>query len=165
VIAAGEFLIIKPGYLIPDISLLNLLKISIIMIFFVGLIEELVFRSILQTKLEEMIGKYQGLILATILFAVMHSGYGTPYEIAFSGFAGFVLGTMYLIRRNLFLVTMTQGFVNILLFGLLPHIVTPELNTPELATENTKLIVGLIFLILSIASIGFIEFRRNRSVK
>ncbi|KGK98131.1 CAAX protease [Methanococcoides methylutens] len=125
VIAAGEFFIIKPGYLIPDISLLNLLKISIIMIFFVGLIEELVFRSILQTKLEEMIGKYQGLVLATILFAVMHSGYGTPYEIAFSGFAGFVLGTMYLIRRNLFLVTMTQGFVNILLFGLLPHIITP----------------------------------------
>ncbi|WP_445474795.1 lysostaphin resistance A-like protein [Methanococcoides methylutens] len=122
VIAAGEFLIIKPGYLIPDLSAFNLLKLSIIMIFFVGLIEELVFRSIMQTKLEEMIGKYQGLILATTLFAVMHSGYGTPYEIVFAGFAGFILGTIYLIRRNLILVTMTHGFVNIILFGVLPHI-------------------------------------------
>lgn len=162
VIAAGEFLIIKPSYLIPDLSLLNLLKLSIIMIFFVGLIEELIFRSILQTKLEEMIGKYQGLILATILFAVMHSGYGTQYEIAFAGFAGFILGTMYLIRRNLLLVTMTQGLVNIMLFGVLPHIVTPKLDTSELATENNKLIVGLIILVLSIVAIGFIELRRNK---
>ncbi|WP_135609516.1 CPBP family intramembrane glutamic endopeptidase [Methanococcoides sp. AM1] len=162
VIAAGEFLIIKPSYLIPDLSLLNLFKLSIIMIFFVGLIEELIFRSILQTKLEEMIGRYQGLILATILFAVMHSGYSTPYEIAFAGFAGFILGTIYLIRRNLLLVTMTQGLVNILLFGVLPHIVIPKLNTSGLAMENTKLIVGFIFLIISIVAIGFIELRKKK---
>lgn len=122
VIAVGEFLIIKPGYLIPDLSAFNLLKLSIIMIFFVGLVEELLFRSILQTKLEEMIGKYQGLILASILFGVMHSGYGTPYEIAFTAFAGFIMGGMYIIRRDLLLVTMVHGFVNILLFGILPHI-------------------------------------------
>ncbi|SES64652.1 hypothetical protein SAMN04488587_0305 [Methanococcoides vulcani] len=122
VIAVGEFLIIKPSYLIPDLSVFNLLKLSIVMIFFVGLFEELVFRSILQTKLEEMLGKYQGLILASILFGVMHSGYGTPYEMAFTGFAGFIMGAMYIIRRDLLLVTLTHGFVNIILFGVLPHI-------------------------------------------
>ncbi|UGV40042.1 CPBP family intramembrane metalloprotease [Methanococcoides orientis] len=123
VIAVGEFFIIKPGYLIPDLSVFNLLKLSIIMIFFVGLVEELVFRSILQTKLEEMIGKYQGLILASILFGFMHSGYGTFHEIAFTAFAGFIMGGIYIIRRDLLLVTIVHGFVNILLFGILPHIV------------------------------------------
>ena len=122
VIAVGEFLIIKPGYLIPDLSAFNLLKLSIIMIFFVGLVEEILFRSILQRKLEEMIGKYQGLILASVLFGVMHSGYGTPYEIAFTAFAGFIMGGLYILRRDLLLVTMVHGFVNILLFGILPHI-------------------------------------------
>lgn len=124
VIAVGEFLIIEPDYLIPDLSPLNLIALSIIMIFFVGLFEELIFRSILQTKLEEMIGKHQALILASILFGIMHSGYGTPYEIVFTGFAGLILGKMYMIRRNLLLVTLTHGSVNILLFGILPYVLS-----------------------------------------
>ncbi|ABE52887.1 CPBP family intramembrane glutamic endopeptidase [Methanococcoides burtonii] len=122
IIALGEFMIIKPGYLIPDLSFFNLLKISIVMIIFVGFFEEIIFRSILQTKLESMIGKYQGLFLASILFGVMHSGYGTLYEMLFTAFAGLVLGYMYQRSRSLFLVSITHGFVNVFLFGVLPHL-------------------------------------------
>lgn len=120
-IAAGEFLIIKPGYLIPDLSFFSILKISIVMIFFVGFLEELIFRSILQRKLEELIGLDRGLILASILFGIMHSGYGTVYEIMFTMVAGFIMGYMYQKTRSLFFVTLTHGFVNIFLFGIFPH--------------------------------------------
>jgi len=122
IIALGEFMIIEPGYLIPDLSFFNLLKLSLVMVMFVGLIEELIFRAILQTKLEEMIGNYRGLLLASILFGVMHSGYGTPYEMLFTAFAGLMLGYMYQRTRNLFFVGITHGFINVLLFGVLPHL-------------------------------------------
>ncbi|AKB85886.1 CPBP family intramembrane glutamic endopeptidase [Methanococcoides methylutens] len=161
VIAAVEFLIIRPGYLIPELSLLNLLKLSIVMIFFVGLIEEIIFRSILQTNLEEMVGKYQGLVLASIIFAVMHSVYGSAYEITVAGFAGLILGTMYLLRRNLLLVTLTQGCSNIMLFGILPHTFAPELTTSSIITENGTIISGVILLTLSIVAIGFIKLKRE----
>ncbi|NPE31798.1 CPBP family intramembrane metalloprotease [Methanococcoides sp. SA1] len=122
IIALGEFMIIEPGYLIPDLSFLNLLKLSLVMVIFVGFIEELIFRAILQTKLEEMIGNYRGLFLASILFGVMHSGYGTPYEMLFTAFAGLMLGYIYQRSRNLFLVGITHGFINVILFGILPHL-------------------------------------------
>jgi len=122
IIAVGEFMIIEPGYLIPDLSFFNLLKLSLVMVLFVGLIEELIFRAILQTKLEEVLGNYRGLLLASILFGVMHSGYGTPYEMFFTAFAGLMLGYIYQRCRNLFFVGITHGFINVILFGLLPHL-------------------------------------------
>lgn len=122
IIAVGEFMILKPGYLIPDLSFFNLLKLSLVMVLFVGFFEEIIFRSILQTKLEEMIGNYRGLFLASILFGIMHSGYGTPYEIIFTAFAGMLLGFMYQKSRSLFLVSVTHGFINVFLFGVLPHL-------------------------------------------
>ncbi|MCM1987954.1 CPBP family intramembrane glutamic endopeptidase [Methanococcoides seepicolus] len=122
IIALGEFMIIEPGYLIPDLSFFNLLKLSLVMVMFVGFIEELIFRAILQTKLEEILGDYRGLLLASILFGVMHSGYGTPYEMLFTAFAGMMLGYIYQRCRNLFLVSVTHGFINVILFGILPHL-------------------------------------------
>jgi membrane protease YdiL (CAAX protease family) len=122
IIALGEFMIIEPGYLIPDLSVFNLLKLSLVMVIFVGFIEEIIFRAILQTKLEEMIGNYRGLFLASILFGVMHSGYGTPYEMLFTAFAGLMIGYMYQRSRSLFFVSITHGFVNVFLFGVLPHL-------------------------------------------
>jgi len=119
-IAYGENLVINAGYLIPDMSFSNLLHISIIMIFFVGLGEELIFRSLLQTRLEASIGSFRGLILASLLFGVMHSGYGTIYEIFFTSFAGLILGYMFQKTNSLPFVSLTHGFVNIFLFGFIP---------------------------------------------
>ena len=161
-IAAGEFLIIRPDHLIPDLSLLNLIKLAIVMILYVGLIEELIFRPMLQTKLQEIVGKYQGLALAAIIFAVMHSGYGTPYSIIFAGFAGLILGTIYLIRRNLILVTLTQGCTNIMLFGIMPHMLSPELQTSDIVRENSMIISGSILLIILIISIGYIKLKKKK---
>ncbi|MEL4305593.1 CPBP family intramembrane glutamic endopeptidase [Methanococcoides sp. LMO-2] len=162
VIASGEFLIIRPDYLIPDLSLLNLLKLAIVMIFYVGLIEELIFRPILQTKLQEIVGKYQGLTLVSIIFAVMHSGYGTPYAIVFAGFAGLILGTIYTLRRNLILVTLTQGCTNVMLFGIMPHMLAPELETSDIIRENGMIIIGSILLIILILSIGYIKLKKEK---
>lgn len=122
ILGASEYNIIKTGYLIPDISFLNLIKLTFVMVFFVGLIEELIFRSIIQERLGQVFGVYNGLLISSILFGMMHSGYGTPYEIMYTTFVGATLGIIFQQTKSLPLITLTHGFVNVFLFGIYPHI-------------------------------------------
>lgn len=121
-IAQGEYAIIKAGYLIPDLSFMSLLQLSIVMIIFVGLIEEIIFRYILQTRLQQTLGIWPALLIASALFGVMHSGYGTIYEVLMTTIAGLVIGYIYIRTRSLYLITMIHGLTNVFLFGIIPHI-------------------------------------------
>jgi uncharacterized protein len=116
----GEYLTIRPGYLIPDLSIENLLILTIIMVFFVGLVEELIFRSILQTRLEQALSVPEALLITSFLFGLMHSGYGTYYEMLYTGFVGLVIGLIFYKTRSLPFIAILHGFVNVFLFGILP---------------------------------------------
>ncbi|PAV14111.1 hypothetical protein ASJ81_15045 [Methanosarcina spelaei] len=117
----AEYMVIKPGYLIPDLSTENLLKLTIIMVFFVGLTEELIFRSFLQTRLEEAFDIRMALVITAFLFGSMHSGYGTFYEILYTSFVGLVIGFIFYKTRSLPFVAVMHGFINVFLFGFLPY--------------------------------------------
>lgn len=119
-IAEGEYFIAPVGPLVPNMSLYNIVDIALIMIFCVGLVEELMFRSILQTRLEGVLGSTVGLIVTSLLFGVMSSGYGTVSEILFASVVGLMLGYMFSKTRSLPLVALTHGLVNIFLFALIP---------------------------------------------
>ena len=71
IFAEAEYLIIQTKPLIPDLSPVNLLQLTIIMIFVVSLIEEIIFRGVIQTRLEEFLGPAGGVLLASLLFGVM----------------------------------------------------------------------------------------------
>lgn len=118
----GEYLIIETNYLIPDLSIVTLLILILVMVFLVGLIEEIIFRSILQNRLEMFIGSRGGIIITSILFGLMHSGYGSTIEIFYTFLMGFIIGYMFYKTRSLPLVTMIHGFTNIFLFGVIPHL-------------------------------------------
>lgn len=117
----GEYFTIQAGYLIPDLSFGNLLKLTITMVFFVGLVEELIFRSILQTRLESALGVKESLLITSLMFGLMHSGYGTFQEILYTGFVGLIMGLAFYKTRSLPFIATLHGFVNVFLFGILPH--------------------------------------------
>ena len=117
----GEYLIIQTGYLIPELTFGNLLKLTLIMVFFVGLVEELIFRAILQTRLEQALSVREALLITSLLFGLMHSGYGTFYEILYTCFVGFIMGLAFYKTRSLPFIAVLHGFVNVFLFGILPH--------------------------------------------
>ena len=119
-IAMGEYNTIQVGSLIPDASIGSLLKISVVMFLFVGLMEELIFRSLLQTRLQESFGMTKGLLVAGLLFGMMHSGYGNSFELMVTGSAGILFGYMFQKTRSLPFITIAHGFVNVFLFGLIP---------------------------------------------
>lgn len=121
-LAVGEYLIIETNYLIPDLSIPNLLTLTFLMVFLVGLIEELIFRSVLQNRLEMLLGSRGGLIITSVLFGLMHSGYGNIGEVFYAVFVGFIIGYMFYKTRSLPLVTMIHGFINVFLFGIIPHL-------------------------------------------
>ena len=122
ILAWVEYQIIHPEPLIPKLGIADLLALVIIMFVFVGLVEELIFRSILQTKLQQSMGVCSGLLVASVLFGIMHSGYGSVYELLFATAAGLIIGYLYQKTGSLPFVTVIHGTVNVLLFGLLPHI-------------------------------------------
>lgn len=117
----GEYLTIRTEYLIPDLSFESLLKLTIIMVFFVGLVEELIFRSILQTRLEQALSVKEALLITSILFGLMHSGYGTFHEMLYTGFVGLLLGFLFYKTRSLPFIVVLHGFINVFLFGILPY--------------------------------------------
>ena len=120
VFSEAEYMLIGARSLIPDISQVNLLELIVIMVFVVGLMEELIFRVILQTRLEEFLGPVAGILFASLLFGIMHSGYGTPYEMGFTFLVGCFLGYCFYKTRSLPLVIMINGLTNVFLFGIIP---------------------------------------------
>jgi len=119
-IGAGEYLIAGKHLLIGDLSVFSLLMLSIIMIFFVGLVEETIYRSILQNRLETAFGNRKGLIITSILFGLMHSGYGNINEIVYTFLIGIFIGYLFYRTRSLPLVALTHGFINVFFFGIIP---------------------------------------------
>jgi uncharacterized protein len=117
----AEYILIGPRELIPDLSSTNLLALIIIMVFIVALVEELMFRAILQTSLEEFLGPAMGIFLSSLLFGTMHSTYGTAYEMVYTFLVGGFLGYLFYRTRSLPLVVMIHGSLNVFLFGIIPH--------------------------------------------
>lgn len=124
-LAIIEYSVLIPGALIPVLTTGEIFKLSLVMFFFIGLVEEMIFRSILQQRLEEKIGLTKGLLIASMLFGAMHSGYSNYYEILFATIAGLTIGYVFQKTRSLPFAVIANGVNNIILFGILPFILLP----------------------------------------
>ncbi len=90
------------------------------MIFFVGVVEEIIFRSILQNRLQMLLGNGTGLIFTSILFGLMHALYGSFYEVLYASFVGLFIGYLFYRTRSLPLAAMIHGIINVFIFGIIP---------------------------------------------
>ena len=125
VIGAGlgliEYAIVANQAFIPNASATELIRLSIIMIFFIALIEELLFRVLLQPQLIERSGAVAGILITSVLFGVWHAYYANVYELLFTAGAGVVFGVAFYKTNNLpFIVTMHA--VDDILLGVLPFL-------------------------------------------
>jgi hypothetical protein len=111
---------------IPNFSATGIIQLSIVMIFFVAVVEELLFRVLLQPQLIGRSGAVVGILLTSVIFGAMHSGYANAYELLFATAAGVVLGVAFYKTKNLPLVVTIHAVDNIVLFGapvLFAHLV------------------------------------------
>ncbi len=121
--ALPEYSILHTKSLIQNIRLPNIILITTIMFSFVGAAEELIFRSILQTRFEKVLGLKYGLLLSAILFGIMHSGYGIMSEILFASFFGVIIGYIFQKTRSFLFILTVHSIANVFLFGILPILV------------------------------------------
>lgn len=115
-----EYAVIRPEALIPTWEPLQIAFLAVVMIGFVGLVEEWLFRGILQQTLQDRLGQWIGIGLASVLFGLMHSGYGSSLEILLASGIGLVFGLLYHYTESLATVTLMHGLLNVFLFGALP---------------------------------------------
>lgn len=116
----GEYYVIKPEVLVPEVTVKNILILAAVMILFVGFIEEFIFRSLLQNIMRERSGSIPGLLITSIIFGFMHSGYHIPLELVYVSFAGIVFGVMFISTRSLPIISIAHGVTNISLFLVTP---------------------------------------------
>ncbi len=117
-----EYLILKPNPLIENFAFSNLILITIVMFVFVAAIEELLFRSIIQTRFEKVLGLKYSVLFSGFLFGIMHAGFGIMNEILFACIFGIFLGYTFQKTRSFPLILFIHGAANVSLFGLLPFI-------------------------------------------
>ena len=114
-----EHAILANEALIPNASAIELIQLSIVMIFFVALVEGLLFFVLLQSQLINRSGVVAGILITGVIFGAMHAGYANIYELLFATAAGVVLGVAFYKTRSLALIVTIQAVNNIVLFGLL----------------------------------------------
>ena len=122
-VATVEYRILSPVALIDNTRFSNIALITIIMIMFIGTVEEIIFRPILQTRLKKVFGLRYSILLSGILFGIMHSTYGVVNEILFASIFGIILGYIFHKTRSLPFTISIHGITNIMLFGILPLLV------------------------------------------
>lgn len=120
VLAELEYRILQPSALIPEPGLTQFALLVVVMVLFVALVEELLFRGILQQSLQGAFGTWSGIVLAAGVFALMHAGYGHPSEIGFTFGTGLLYGIIYEWSDSIATVTVFHGALNVFLFGAIP---------------------------------------------
>lgn len=120
IIANLEYRFIGPTKLIPSPTPWNLFVLSVVMFLFVGFTEELIYRSILQNRLQKNIGDKLGIVGASALFATMHSGYQSLPYIGFVFFVGLLIGYLFHKTQSIAFIAIIHGSINLFLFGLIP---------------------------------------------
>lgn len=119
IMAIIEYKILNPMPLIENINIANIILITIVMFVFIGSVEEIIFRPILQTRIEKVLGTSYGILLSGGLFGIMHASYGIIEEVAFATTFGIIMGYIFQKTRNLPFIITIHGMSNVTLFVVL----------------------------------------------
>ncbi len=98
----------------------SLMAISVVMIGFVALGEELVFRVYLQPPSQRIFGRFGGILYSSCLYSAMHIIWNNAVFIGFAFLAGLLFGYSFDRTRNLTTVVLMNGSMGVTLYFLMP---------------------------------------------
>jgi membrane protease YdiL (CAAX protease family) len=117
-----EFAILRPNPLVPVFSPEGFALAAFSLLIGTGLMEELVFRGILQQEAERTLGGGGSILFAAVIFTVLHIGWNNLLDLAFVFTAGAFWGYIFYRSRSIVGITISHAITNILLFVVLPLI-------------------------------------------
>ncbi len=132
-----EYLILKPGPLAAYVTWVDVITAALILLVFTGVLEEYIFRGLMQSASMQIMGKF-GLLYVGLLFAVLHFGYQSLEDVLFVLFAGLLFGYWVWKTHSLIGASLAHGVANISLYIIFPLL----LNSGSLpvASAETQII-------------------------
>jgi membrane protease YdiL (CAAX protease family) len=118
---AVEYYILRPEPLAPELSLAATWLPALILIVCTGLLEELIFRGLIQRAAGDTLGRWAVPYVA-LLFAVLHVGYRSLVDVVFVLIVGLFFGWVVERTRSLLGVTLAHGLTNTMLFLIMPFV-------------------------------------------
>lgn len=117
-----EFLILDPIPLIPAFSLRAFIVPALTLLICTGLLEELLFRGLLEKTSTAVLPSAAALWFVSGLFAVLHIGYASLLDVLFVFSVGFLFGILSRKTNSILGVTIAHGLTNIGMFLVWPFI-------------------------------------------
>jgi len=112
-----EYFVLRPQPILAGASTFQMLAyILIVLTVMVGVVEELLFRGLLQSSLEKVMPVWQAIGLTSIIFGLMHVGWMNPLEVLLAYGAGVAFGCLAVATDSLVSPIVAHGFGNLLLY-------------------------------------------------
>jgi membrane protease YdiL (CAAX protease family) len=121
-----EYLILRPDPLVAELSWELIWLPALILLLFTGLLEELIFRGVMQTSSIQVLGQL-GIVFVAIVFAVLHMGYGSILDMIFVFAVAMIFGLLVQRFRSLLGVSLAHGLTNISLYLIFPFLLASPL--------------------------------------
>ncbi|MGB1249192.1 MAG: lysostaphin resistance A-like protein [Candidatus Promineifilaceae bacterium] len=119
-LGVAEYLILRPVPIVPALTWEQVWLPALILLISTGLLEELLFRGILQQTGLAVLRPWAAQIFVSLLFAVLHIGYASFIDVVFVFSVGLLFGVIAYHTRSLVGITIAHGFTNIGLFIVWP---------------------------------------------
>ena len=114
-----EYAILRPEPITTDLSIGSILLVGFLLLVFTGFTEEIIFRGVLQ-HLAHPLMQRKGLWYISALFAVLHIGYLSVFDVIFVFVVGLIFAYIVQWSGSLLGVTLAHGLTNITLFLIMP---------------------------------------------
>lgn len=112
-----EYFILRPSPLLSGASLVQMIAYIVIApVIMVGIVEELLFRGLLQGSLEKITSRWQAIGISSIIFGLMHIGWMNPLEVLFAYGAAVVFGYIATVTDSLIAPITAHALGNFVLY-------------------------------------------------
>jgi membrane protease YdiL (CAAX protease family) len=118
-----EYNIFHQTAIISDFNQINIIIVGSIIIIFIGLLEQLIFRGIIQKLAENIMGNSLGIIFASILFTILNIGWNSPLNLIFIFLVSIYYGYVFQKTRSVIGIGISQGLFYLTIFILLPFLI------------------------------------------
>lgn len=117
-----EFVILRPVPWIGTLTLGNLAFAAFVVFLSTGIAEELIFRGAIMRTAERLLGANRGLLIATVVFSILHIGFLSPLDLAFVFVAGLYFGVAVQKTGSLYGAILAHTLANTMLYLVLPFV-------------------------------------------
>ncbi len=115
-----EFHILRPTSIVDSTSVRDLIVPALVLLIGTGLLEELIFRGILQTVAARIFSTSTAIVYVSSIFAVLHTGHNVSIDILFVFGVALYFASVVRVTHTLIGVSIAHGVTNIMLFIVLP---------------------------------------------